>query len=198
VTGGEQVPAKGKVDAARGRAPVTREQIVDTALRLIDEAGLEALTIRTLAAELGVYPTTIQWHTGSKAQLLATVGARIFDELVLPNEHEYDWLEWIAAVCRQWRSALHRHPNVAPIVSAQLVVTPAVLPLVERVVGVLERAGFAGARILDPLDRFTHHPGESGACPSRRRHPRCRRLRAADEATIPTPGDPRHRARTGY
>lgn len=134
---------------AAARAPLSRAEVVDAALRYVDEHGLDALTMRALAAEMSVYPTALYWHTGSKAQLVAAVSARVLEGIVLPSDHDMQWDQWLAAVARLCREAMHRHPNLAPIIGSQLVVTTTALPFVERVVDVLERAGFSGQKLID-------------------------------------------------
>nr|BFE78795.1 hypothetical protein GCM10020093_013960 [Planobispora longispora] len=52
------------------RPGLTRQIIVDAALRLLDEAGLEGLTVRRLAAELGVQSPALYWHFRTKQELL--------------------------------------------------------------------------------------------------------------------------------
>ena len=134
---------------------LSRDEVLDAALRLVDTHGLEALTMRALAQDLGVFPTALYWHAGTKAQLVAAVSARVFDEVILPNEHELGWEDWLAEVARRWRAAMHRHPNLAPVIGSQLVVSTTALPFVERMVGVLERAGFAGDDLVDAYNGMT-------------------------------------------
>ena len=58
--------------ASRGEG-VTRARIVEVALELLDSDGTAGLTMRALAAKLGVAPTAIYWHVGDKAALLEAV-----------------------------------------------------------------------------------------------------------------------------
>ena len=69
---------------ARADVPLTKEQIVDAAFRLIDERGGEAFSMRSLANELGVFPATIYWHVGDRAQLLGLVQQRWMAEVEAP------------------------------------------------------------------------------------------------------------------
>jgi AcrR family transcriptional regulator len=48
-----------------GRRSLSRTEIVNAALRYVDEHGLDALTMRALAKEIGVYPTALYWHIGT-------------------------------------------------------------------------------------------------------------------------------------
>ncbi|MBP2324419.1 AcrR family transcriptional regulator [Kibdelosporangium banguiense] len=132
-----------------GRRSLSRPEIVTAALRYVDQHGLEALSMRALAKEIGVYPTALYWHIGTKAQLVGAVTATVLDDIVLPADHELRWDEWLVEVARLCRQAMHRHPNLSPVIGSQLVVTTAALPLVERVLNVLERAGFTGRDLVD-------------------------------------------------
>jgi TetR/AcrR family transcriptional regulator, tetracycline repressor protein len=131
------------------RAPLSRDEVVEAALRYVDEHGLDALTMRALASQMGVYPTALYWHTGSKAQLVAAVSAKVLEDIVLPSDHDMRWDDWIAAVARLCRDAMHQHPNLAPVIGSQLVVTTTALPFVERVIDVLARAGFSGQDLIE-------------------------------------------------
>ena len=131
------------------RAPLSREEVVDAAVRYVDEHGLEALTMRALAKEMGVYPTALYWHVGSKPQLVAAASARVLDDIVLPSVHGVNWDVWLGEVARLCRAAMHRHPNLVPIMGSQLAVSTTAVPFVERILGVLEGAGFTGAELVD-------------------------------------------------
>ena len=136
--------------ARRGsREPLSREEVVDAAVRYADEHGLEALTMRALAKEMGVYPTALYWHVGSKPQLVAAASARVLDDIVLPSVHGMNWDVWLGEVAPLCRAAMHRHPNLVPIMGSQLAVSTTAVPFVERILGVLEGAGFTGAELVD-------------------------------------------------
>ena len=61
----------------RGRDPITREQIVETALRLLDRDGLDQLSMRRVADELDTGPASLYWHVGSKDGLLDLLFDRV-------------------------------------------------------------------------------------------------------------------------
>src|SRR5215831_19416400 len=63
-----------------GRTRLSKAAVVDRALALSDAEGLEALTIRRLATELGVTPMALYWHFRSKEELIASVADRIWGE----------------------------------------------------------------------------------------------------------------------
>jgi AcrR family transcriptional regulator len=97
-----------------------RQQVIDEALRLVDDEGLDALSLRTLAARLGVQAPTLYWHVGSKAGLLDALADAIMDDAIraIPKPRPDDnWAEWLLAALIELRGALLRHRDGARIVS---------------------------------------------------------------------------------
>lgn len=136
------------------RTAVSRNEVVIAAIKLIDEAGIDAFTMRALAKELDVFPATLYWHAGSKADLLAAVSTRLFDDVVLPDEHQIDWAAWLVEVARRCRAALHAHPEIALIAGSRMVVSATAVPLIERILGVLQRAGFTGTALVRAYNAY--------------------------------------------
>src|SRR5258707_15683849 len=75
-----QVMAAAKTSETE-RTKLSRPAVVDRALALADRAGVDALTIRRLATELGVTPMALYWHFRSKEELIAGVADRIWGEI---------------------------------------------------------------------------------------------------------------------
>jgi TetR/AcrR family tetracycline transcriptional repressor len=97
-----------------------RQQVVDEALRLLDDDGLDALSLRTLAARLGVQAPTLYWHIGNKAELLDAVADAIMDEAIaaVPASGTGDtWGEWLLSALTALRAAMLRHRDGARAVS---------------------------------------------------------------------------------
>jgi TetR/AcrR family tetracycline transcriptional repressor len=97
-----------------------RQQVVDAALQLLDDEGLEALSLRTLAARLGVQAPTLYWHIGSKAELLDAVADAIMDDAIqgIPQSSPDDnWAEWLLVALRELRAAILRRHDGARVVS---------------------------------------------------------------------------------
>lgn len=140
---------KGSREKTGKRSALTRGDVIVATIALIDEAGIDGFTMRALADRLDVYPTALYWHAGSKSELLAAASSRVLDEVLLPDEHRMAWGEWINEVGHRCRAALHRHPEIAMIAGSQMVVTATAMPMVERLLGVLERAGFRETDLLD-------------------------------------------------
>ncbi len=97
-----------------------RQQVIDEALRLVDDDGLDALSLRTLAARLGVQAPTLYWHIGSKAELLDALADAIMDDAIRavpPPRTDDDWAEWLLGALVGLRGALLRRRDGARVVS---------------------------------------------------------------------------------
>jgi AcrR family transcriptional regulator len=149
---GSTKPAKSRNKAAAPRnagkrGSLTRDDILKAALAIVDHDGLDALTMRAVADRLNVYPNALYWHIGSRSALVGAVSTKVFDEIHLPDQDEVSWQDWIRAMARECRTAMHRHPNLARVIGAELVPTTRAMPFVERVLAVLSGAGFEDTRL---------------------------------------------------
>jgi len=88
---------------------LNRERIVAAALELLEEEGLERLTLRRLAARLGVQSPSLYWHVNNKRELLDELAeemlARRFPELPEPDPTA-DWRSWLCTIALDYRSAM--------------------------------------------------------------------------------------------
>ena len=97
-----------------------RQQVVDEASHLIDDEGLDALSLRTLAGRLGVQAPTLYWHIGSKSELLDALADAIMDEAIeaVPEiGASDDWAEWLLLALTALRGAMLRHRDGARTIS---------------------------------------------------------------------------------
>lgn len=101
--------------------PLDRQRIVTEAVALLDEAGLEGVTLRKLAARLGVQAPTLYWHLRNKADLVTALSEAIleaeFPEVDPPGPGER-WQDWLATLAGRLRRAMLAHPDGARVVSA--------------------------------------------------------------------------------
>ena len=123
------------------REPLSRARVVEHTLATASAHGLEAVTIRRLATDLGVTPMALYWHFATKDDLLASAADRLLDAVVLP-ERTADWGEDLRALINALVTATRPHPQVAPLVTRQFLVHPVGLDLSERALADLDRAGF--------------------------------------------------------
>lgn len=136
----------------RGRpARVSRAQILEAALTLVDEQGLEALTMRRLGAALGVDPMTIYHHVPDKAALFDGLVERVFTEIQLPPPAGA-WEDDLRAIAQAARTAFLAHPQLVPLIGTRPPVTEAAFALVEAVTAILLEAGFEAQRAADAFD----------------------------------------------
>ena len=135
------------------RAPVTREAVVETALGLLAEGGVEAVSFRRIAKALGVAGPTLYWHVENKRELLDLMA----EQLVRRSGRAYagpdpgqPWWEWLADDARRMFHALIATRD-APRVLAGNRPSPAAFPDIERVLGVLVDAGMTPGEAQEAL-----------------------------------------------
>jgi TetR/AcrR family transcriptional regulator, tetracycline repressor protein len=90
----------------REKGALDRETIVHTALRLLDEVGIDGLSTRRLAAELGIKSASLYWHFKDKNELLNEMSGVMFNEALNPpnvNGPDFEWAEWLADGARAIR-----------------------------------------------------------------------------------------------
>ncbi len=103
---------------ARPSTPLlSRERIRDTALALIDEDGLSALSMRALARRLGVQAASLYTHVPNKDAVLDAV-ANLLTRQVVTSDFDRGWQQGLRTWGRSYHAALRAHPNAAPIVAA--------------------------------------------------------------------------------
>ncbi len=132
------------MEARRSLQPqLTRPRILTAAVRLVDREGLDALTMRKLAAELRVAPMSIYNHVPGKAALLNGVVRTVLAEIELPAAPDTaEWGETLRGILRAFRSVARRHPHVVPLLTRRPAPTPEALRPVEAGFEALRRAGF--------------------------------------------------------
>jgi TetR/AcrR family transcriptional regulator, tetracycline repressor protein len=128
---------------------LTQEQVVRGAVDLLAKAGLEALTLRRLATELGVSAPTLYWHVRNKRQLLDLVAEALVRRPGRSTSpaHGQPWWDWLAEQARlQWQ-ALTSHRDAALVVAGNRP-TETALSEVEQTVASLVTVGFPPAEAL--------------------------------------------------
>jgi AcrR family transcriptional regulator len=133
------------------RAGLDRDEVVRRALELVEAGGAEALTMRKLAAELGVTTTTIYWHVGSRDDLVIAVIQRLADQQAQVRVEGSTPRDRVLSAARNiWLNAL-AHRNVTALASQVGATTLLELPLEVALVAELDAAGVRGARGRDAL-----------------------------------------------
>ena len=99
------------LEARERREPLTRERVVDAALAIMDAEGLEAVTMRRVAREVGVEAMSLYNHVRDKDDLLQGVCDRVMSSFDFPRTTG-DWGERCREAARSWRRLLGAHPDV--------------------------------------------------------------------------------------
>lgn len=124
------------------RPPLTRPRLVRTALRLVDEHGLPALTMRALATELQVSPMALYNHVHDKDELVDLMLDLMLGEVDLSAIAE-DWVGQVRALVCSYHQVLTAHPSMARVYATQVRIGPNGLRIMERGFGLLLHAGFS-------------------------------------------------------
>jgi AcrR family transcriptional regulator len=126
-----------------GRQTLTSERVVAEALAVIAEEGLGALTMRALAARLGVVPAALYRHVRSKEQLQDLVIDGVLAEVDYQGDGSPAWTVQLKTLAQRLRTVLEAHPGVAGLLKARDPLGPHSLELAEAFLRPLRAAGFA-------------------------------------------------------
>jgi TetR/AcrR family tetracycline transcriptional repressor len=135
-----------------------RDGVAQTALRLLDEVGLDGLTVRRLAAELGVQGPALYWHFASKQDLLDLMAHAMTQpwlESIPSGGVDRPWDDWLTEVGRGNRALLLAHRDGARLVAGTRPL-PESLPLIDACIAAFESAtGCGPGQALQALTAIT-------------------------------------------
>ena len=136
-----------RASAARASwGTITRADIVAAAVRMATADGEGEISIRRLAASLGVAPMALYRHIRDKDDLLNEVVDRLLAEVWRPAAAPDDWEAWIVEAASRLRDFLVSQPAALHLYLARPVVSPAAVERMDAMMGVLGRAGLDEAR----------------------------------------------------
>ncbi|GGV03650.1 transcriptional regulator [Streptomyces filipinensis] len=148
------------------RAPLSRERVVEAAFTVLDRQGLDGLSMRQVAAELGVTVSALYAYVSSKDDLLELMYTRLFDGFALPEPDPERWREQVRDYARAGRRRLLSHRDMARISMAHVPFTAELLPHVEALLAIFRTAGLpdriaaeAGDLISTYIDGFVLEEG---------------------------------------
>ncbi|WP_181791109.1 TetR/AcrR family transcriptional regulator C-terminal domain-containing protein [Streptomyces phytophilus] len=140
--------------STRGEPPLTRARIGTAAVALLDEDGIDRLTMRRLADRLAVVAPSLYWHVETKDDVIDLAVDAIFGETEPPAaagtaDPAAGWRADVAAVLGTWRAVLLRHPWAAAVPARRKPgIGPQFLAWMEVLQATLVRAGFTGRDLL--------------------------------------------------
>lgn len=138
---------------SRGEPALRREQIVSEAVRLLDEEGVDALSMRRLGARLDAGAPSLYWHVSNKDELLKLAVDEVFGEVTAPDPDDpVGWRSAALLCAHSIRATMLRHPWLGAVLfsdSGLLHLGPNIMRLTERLLRLFAAAGF-------PLDEAQH------------------------------------------
>ena len=123
------------------RAPITRDAIVEAALVVLDREGMDGLSMRRVADELGTGAASLYWHVRNKEELFQLVFDRVTREIVLPEPDPGRWKEQLRELGREMRRVLSRHRDVARISMGRMPAAPQIALFSEWLFTLLQPVG---------------------------------------------------------
>jgi TetR/AcrR family transcriptional regulator, tetracycline repressor protein len=129
-----------ETEKVRG-AGLSREKVLVAALAITDAEGLDALSFRRLASDLGVTPMALYRYVENKDELLDALADLVLSEL--PEPPTGDWRTQLRAMARAFRTVLVAHPTLVPLFQSRPLLGPAGLRSANAVLRVLRSAGFS-------------------------------------------------------
>ena len=140
--------------STRPREPLTRERVLTTAVALADKGGVDAISMRLIAQELGVVPMALYKHVANKDEMLDGMIDVVVGEIDPPDPA----LEWKAAVRTRIlsaRRALLRHPWASRVMESRTSPTPIVLAYMDSMIAMFVAGGFS----IDLVHHVMHAMG---------------------------------------
>jgi AcrR family transcriptional regulator len=128
------------------QALLTRSRILAAAAAVIDAEGLESLSVRRLAADLGVQAPSLYNYFPTKADIVEAVADAVVAKVDISVFGAYEWPEALRRWAQSYHAVLAAHPNIVPVLAHGPGRRPAALAMADAVYGVLIEAGFSPAR----------------------------------------------------
>jgi TetR/AcrR family transcriptional regulator, tetracycline repressor protein len=138
-------------EARPRRARLTRERVLEEALRLVDEEGLQALTMRALGTRLGVDPMSPYNHVPGKRALHEGLSELLWAELERSTDRDEDWRRSMGAFASAVRRLAREHPNAFPLLLAGTVTPAPGLRLFAPQLDALQAGGYDETRAAEIL-----------------------------------------------
>jgi len=124
------------------RVPLGVDRVIDAALRVADAEGIDAVTLRRLAQDLGVHPTSIYNHVPSKEAILDGLLERLLQEAQLPESFS-EWGDWVRAFADALARLAAAHPGAFLVFSRRQALGPTALVQTEAALDAFRRAGLS-------------------------------------------------------
>ncbi|MFE3456982.1 TetR/AcrR family transcriptional regulator [Nocardiopsis aegyptia] len=140
------------------RPSLTRARVLEGAVRVADERGVTAVSMRKVAEELGVEAMSLYHHVANKDEILDGIVDLVFAEIELPR-NEPGWRAAMRRRASSAREALLRHPWALGLMDSRRTPGPATLTHHDWMIGRLRQAGFSlprTAQAVSTLDGYVY------------------------------------------
>lgn len=146
-----------RTEPGETRAPLSRDDIVETAITLLDRDGLEKLSMRRMAAELGTAATSaLYWRVANKNDLLELAVDAVLAEALVPAD-EGDWRDQLTVLARAAYAVLAEHPWAAQLMASHAGLGPHYQAYAERIQAILSAAKFKGVHLDAAVSAVFHY-----------------------------------------
>lgn len=137
------MPAPAQRGRPGPRRTLTKDQILDAALRLLDDGGASAATVRGIAAKVGVAPNAVYTYFPDKAAVVTALVERLLGEVdhAAFTDREQSWRQRMETLALELRLRLTAHPGAVPLMLGGPMNGPHALALGERILVLLSEAG---------------------------------------------------------
>jgi AcrR family transcriptional regulator len=136
-----QPPWSSLRDKPPARTPLSRDAIADAAMAIVDAEGLDGLTMRRLAQELGTGPASLYAHVSGRPELLQLLIDRVAGETPEIEPDPERWQEQLKEYLRAMHAALARHRDLAGAALANIPTGPQAIASIEVLLGILRAGG---------------------------------------------------------
>jgi AcrR family transcriptional regulator len=160
---------------SRRRPTLTREAIVEAAISVADAEGIDAVSIRRIATELGVRPMSLYTHIDRKEDLFDLMGDEIIGEVLVSEEElAVGWREALTSIANREREMIGRHPWVNELMGRKMWIGPNALRHMEQSLAALDELGLdleRGLQIVRAVDQYMFGYVSMEAAHSRMKRP---------------------------
>jgi TetR/AcrR family tetracycline transcriptional repressor len=130
------------------RSALSRDRIIERAVAIADAEGLDAVSMRRIASELGATPMALYNHVASKDELIDGIAGYLLQEIDVSNLDPNDWAAAIKTGFTEFRRVLLAHPNLCPVLQRKTEMSPLAMRPIELALSILQGAGFPPGEAL--------------------------------------------------
>jgi TetR/AcrR family tetracycline transcriptional repressor len=128
----------------RQRGDLSKAEILEAALALVDEEGLEALSMRRVASSIGVSPMGLYRHVATRDEIVQGIADMALEDIDVELDSGGTWEDQLKAVFTQIHETLLAHPGLIHVLHVQPISAERALDTVEALLGILRGSGFSG------------------------------------------------------